>query len=116
MTSSQEQVAQSANTNSTERRDTQMAGPRLRCRATRDDAGLDVLACSRGQLPVGPSLLIVSVHFRRTVRQPIQINFRHACALGLEGIVSKKLTSLQVGACKSWVKVKNAAYERRTGA
>jgi bifunctional non-homologous end joining protein LigD len=40
--------------------------------------------------------------------------FRHACALGLEGIVSKKLTSrYKSGACKSWVKVKNPEYERR---
>jgi hypothetical protein len=39
--------------------------------------------------------------------------FRHACALGLEGIVSKKLTSrYKSGACKSWVRVKNPAYER----
>ena len=43
--------------------------------------------------------------------------FRHACAMGLEGIASKRLTSCyKSGACKSWVKVKNAAYERRTGA
>jgi bifunctional non-homologous end joining protein LigD len=43
--------------------------------------------------------------------------FRHACAMGLEGIVSKKLTSrYKSGACKSWLKVKNPAYERRTGA
>ena len=36
--------------------------------------------------------------------------FRHACALGLEGIVSKRLMSrYKVGACKSWVKVKNPA-------
>jgi bifunctional non-homologous end joining protein LigD len=43
--------------------------------------------------------------------------FRHACAMGLEGIVSKKLTSrYKSGACRSWLKVKNASYERRTGA
>ena len=43
--------------------------------------------------------------------------FRHACAMGLEGIVSKKLTSrYKSGACKSWLNVKNPAYERRTGA
>ena len=42
--------------------------------------------------------------------------FRHACALGLEGIVSKKLMSrYKSGACKSGVKVKNPAYERRAG-
>jgi bifunctional non-homologous end joining protein LigD len=40
--------------------------------------------------------------------------FRHACALGLEGIVSKKLMSrYKSGACKSWLKVKNPAYERQ---
>src|SRR5829696_5269428 len=40
--------------------------------------------------------------------------FRHACAMGLEGIVSKRLTSrYKSGACKSWLKVKNPAYERR---
>jgi bifunctional non-homologous end joining protein LigD len=40
--------------------------------------------------------------------------FRHACALGFEGIVSKRVTSrYKSGACKSWVKVKNPAYERR---
>src|SRR5918993_1139628 len=42
--------------------------------------------------------------------------FCHACALGLEGIVSKRLTSrYKSGACKSWLKVKNPGYERRTG-
>ncbi len=41
--------------------------------------------------------------------------FRHACAMGLEGIVSKKLTSrYKSGSCKSWLKVKNPNYERRT--
>jgi ATP-dependent DNA ligase len=34
--------------------------------------------------------------------------FRHACAMGLEGIVSKKLTSrYKSGSCKSWLNVKN---------
>ena len=38
---------------------------------------------------------------------------RHACTMGLEGIVSKKLMSrYKSGACKSWLKVKNPAYER----
>jgi bifunctional non-homologous end joining protein LigD len=40
--------------------------------------------------------------------------FRHACAMGLEGIVSKKLASrYKSGAYKSWLKVKNPNYERR---
>ena len=39
--------------------------------------------------------------------------FRHACRLGLEGIVSKRATSrYRSGRCASWVKVKNPAYER----
>ena len=42
--------------------------------------------------------------------------FRHVCAMGLEGIVSKRLTSrYKSGACRSWLKVKNPAYERRMG-
>ena len=40
--------------------------------------------------------------------------FRHACAKGLEGIVSKRVASrYKPGACLAWVKVKNPAYERR---
>ena len=40
--------------------------------------------------------------------------FRHACAMGLEGIVSKRVASrYKSGSCLSWVKVKNPAYERR---
>jgi bifunctional non-homologous end joining protein LigD len=40
--------------------------------------------------------------------------FRHACRMGLEGIVSKRAASrYRSGRCASWVKVKNPAYERR---
>jgi bifunctional non-homologous end joining protein LigD len=40
--------------------------------------------------------------------------FRHACAMGLEGIVSKRATSrYRSGRCDAWRKVKNPAYERR---
>jgi len=40
--------------------------------------------------------------------------FRHACALGLEGIVSKRLDKPYAsGRCPSWVKVKNPSYVRR---
>jgi bifunctional non-homologous end joining protein LigD len=43
--------------------------------------------------------------------------FRHACAMGIEGIVSKRATSrYRSGTCASWRKVKNPAYERRAGA
>jgi ATP-dependent DNA ligase len=40
--------------------------------------------------------------------------FRRACALGLEGIISKRLDKPYVsGRCTSWVKVKNPDYGRR---
>jgi len=40
--------------------------------------------------------------------------FRHACRLGLEGIVSKRVDSrYKSGRCLSWVKVKNPEYQRR---
>jgi bifunctional non-homologous end joining protein LigD len=40
--------------------------------------------------------------------------FRHACAMRLEGIVSKKVTAPYLsGRRSSWLKVKNPAYERR---
>ena len=40
--------------------------------------------------------------------------FRNACAMALEGIVSKRLTSrYKSGSCRSWLKVKNPAYARR---
>jgi len=36
--------------------------------------------------------------------------FRHACAMGLEGIVSKRLGSIyRSGKCKDWLKFKNPA-------
>jgi ATP-dependent DNA ligase len=34
--------------------------------------------------------------------------FRHACKLGFEGIVSKRLTApYRSGPCRDWIKVKN---------
>jgi bifunctional non-homologous end joining protein LigD len=40
--------------------------------------------------------------------------FRHACRLGLEGIVSKRTTSrYRSGRCDAWQKVKNPEYVRR---
>jgi bifunctional non-homologous end joining protein LigD len=40
--------------------------------------------------------------------------FRHACALGLEGIISKRLDKPSVsGRCTNWAKVKNPEYARR---
>jgi bifunctional non-homologous end joining protein LigD len=40
--------------------------------------------------------------------------FAHACKLGLEGIVSKRLGGLYAsGRCRNWLKVKNPDFERR---
>jgi bifunctional non-homologous end joining protein LigD len=40
--------------------------------------------------------------------------FRHACTLGLEGIISKRLDKpYSSGPCQHWRKVKNPVYERR---
>jgi bifunctional non-homologous end joining protein LigD len=40
--------------------------------------------------------------------------FRHACGLGLEGIVSKRLGSRYVsGRTRAWLKTKNPSFERR---
>ena len=42
--------------------------------------------------------------------------FRHACAMGLEGIVPKRVTSrYKSGSNLSWLKVRIPAYERRAG-
>jgi bifunctional non-homologous end joining protein LigD len=39
--------------------------------------------------------------------------FRHACALGLEGVISKRLDRpYSSGRCQHWRKVKNPAYKR----
>jgi bifunctional non-homologous end joining protein LigD len=37
--------------------------------------------------------------------------FRHACAMGLEGTISKRVTSrYKSGSCIAWVKVKNPGF------
>src|SRR3954468_12829978 len=39
--------------------------------------------------------------------------FRHACRMGLEGIISKRADRpYRSGRCRSWLKIKNPAYER----
>jgi ATP-dependent DNA ligase len=58
--------------------------------------------------PIGADIVAHAKRLRRN---------RHACALGLKGIVSKRVTSrYKSGSCVNWVKVKNPAYERRPGA
>jgi bifunctional non-homologous end joining protein LigD len=40
--------------------------------------------------------------------------FRHACTLGLEGIVSKRRDArYRSGRSLTWLKIKNPTYERR---
>jgi bifunctional non-homologous end joining protein LigD len=42
--------------------------------------------------------------------------FRHACAMGLEGIVSKRIGTLyRSGPFSGWRKIKNPAYVRPEG-
>jgi ATP-dependent DNA ligase len=43
--------------------------------------------------------------------------FRHACGLGLEGIVSKRIGSRYVsGRTRAWLKTKNPNFQARDGA
>lgn len=61
----------------------------------------------------GPAL-IFSEHMEGSDGEAM---FRHDCAMGLEGIVSKRVASrYKAGRCKSWLKVRNPAYVRRGAA
>ena len=52
--------------------------------------------------------------FSEAIESDGAIVFDHACRLGLEGIVSKRLGGLySSGRCRNWLKVKNPAFERR---
>jgi bifunctional non-homologous end joining protein LigD len=54
------------------------------------------------------SVLIFSEHMDAADGERM---FRHACALGLEGIVSKRLDKpYSSGRCHHWRKVKNPSY------
>ncbi|MET0531606.1 MAG: hypothetical protein ABW003_25300 [Microvirga sp.] len=62
-----------------------------------------------GQRKLGHTLALTTVSASEG-----EAMFRHACAMGLEGIVSKRVTSrYKSRACLAWVKVKNPEYERR---
>jgi bifunctional non-homologous end joining protein LigD len=81
----------------------------------RDDLRPLELANRRGVLKKlvrkGAPVLIFSEHMDGADGEAM---FRHACALGLEGIISKRLDKRYVsGRCTNWVKVKNPTYERR---
>jgi bifunctional non-homologous end joining protein LigD len=48
------------------------------------------------------------VCFNEHLAHPGDVVFRHACAMGLEGIVSKRLGSIyRSGRSKDWLKFKN---------
>ena len=57
----------------------------------------------------GPAIL----HSEHMEGEQGEAMFRHACRLGLEGIVSKAASRYRSGRCDAWLKVKNPAYERR---
>jgi bifunctional non-homologous end joining protein LigD len=50
------------------------------------------------------------LHWNEHIEEPGDIVFRHACKLGLEGIVSKRLGSpYRSGRSRDWIKMKNPA-------
>ena len=61
-------------------------------------------------LPAGSATLRFSEH----IEGDGPAVFRHACAMGLEGIVSKrKEAAYRSGQSDRWFKVKNPAFQRR---
>jgi bifunctional non-homologous end joining protein LigD len=57
-----------------------------------------------------------ALRFSEHVEGDGQEIFAHACALGLEGIVSKRRDArYRSGRSLTWLKVKNPGYERRDG-
>jgi ATP-dependent DNA ligase len=60
--------------------------------------------------PVGPGWVHEIKHdgYRLIVRRDGESVFLHACRMGLEGIVSKRVTApYQSGPSRDWIKVKN---------
>jgi bifunctional non-homologous end joining protein LigD len=54
-----------------------------------------------------------ALHFNEHIDEPGDVIFRHACKLGFEGIVSKRLGSPYVsGRSRHWIKSKNPAAQR----
>jgi ATP-dependent DNA ligase len=50
------------------------------------------------------------LHLNEHIAEPGDVVFRHACKLGLEGIVSKRLGSrYRSGRSPDWLKMKNPA-------
>jgi bifunctional non-homologous end joining protein LigD len=68
-------------------------------------------ALLRRHLRKAPPALLFSEHMEGEEGPAM---FRHACAMGLEGIISKRVDSrYKSGRCLSWVKVKNPDYARQ---
>ena len=52
----------------------------------------------------------IGLHLNEHIAEPGDVVFRHACKLGLEGIVSKRLGSrYRSGRSRTWLKFKNPA-------
>jgi hypothetical protein len=81
--------------------------------------------CYRGgpQRPVGGNILTAQpagILFNQHIAEDGPIVFAHACRLGAEGIVSKKVDgTYRSGPCRVWIKVRNPAsiaVQRERGA
>jgi bifunctional non-homologous end joining protein LigD len=71
---------------------------------------LEVRRAQLGSLVDG----VDGITFSQAIEGDGVLVFDHACRLGLEGIVSKRLGGLYAsGRCRNWLKVKNLAFERR---
>jgi ATP-dependent DNA ligase len=74
------------------------------------DMRRDPLEKRKSELAKLPRKASWAVHFNEHIAEPGDVVFRHACKLGLEGIVSKRLGSpYRSGRSRHWVKSKNAA-------
>jgi bifunctional non-homologous end joining protein LigD len=71
---------------------------------------LEVRRAQLGSLVDG----VEGIKFSAAIEGDGAMVFDHACRLGLEGIVSKRLGGLYAsGRCRNWLKVKNPAFQRR---
>jgi bifunctional non-homologous end joining protein LigD len=71
---------------------------------------LEVRRAQLGSIVAG----IDGLTFSEAIEGDGALVFDHACRLGLEGIVSKRLGGVySSGRCRNWLKVKNPTFERR---
>jgi bifunctional non-homologous end joining protein LigD len=67
----------------------------------------------RKLLPAKAKALRDGIQFSEAITGEGAAIFRHACALGLEGIVSKRIGSRYVsGRTRAWLKTKNPNFQR----